>query len=147
MRFLYPIALRAVTGGPPEDRGFTVAFPDLPEALTWGDTRAEALVNAVDCLEEALAARILARESLPAPSPARGRPTVAPGGQIAAKAALYLALKRGRIRPAELARRLRVPRSMVNRLLDPRHASRPKQLDAAFAALGKRLVVSLESAA
>ena len=147
MRFLYPIALRAVTDGPPEDRGFIAAFPDLPEALTWGDTRAEAFVNAVDCLEEALAARILAREPVPAPSPARGRATVAPGGQIAAKAALYLAMKRSRVRPVELARRLGVPRSMVNRLLDPRHASRPKQLDAAFAALGKRLVYSLENAA
>ncbi len=34
---------------------------------------------------------------------------------------------------------------MVTRLLDPAHASKPDQLDNALAALGKRMVVSLET--
>jgi len=146
MRFVYPIDLTEVDGSPAE-RGVAVAFPDLPEAITWGDDRAEALVNAVDCLEEALAARIKSRQDLPQPGPARGRPGIAPGSLIGTKAALYLAMKEGNVRPAELARRMGSDRGAVNRLLDPAHASKPAQFDAAFAALGKRLVVSVESAA
>ncbi len=37
--------------------------------------------------------------------------------------------------------------SLVTRLLDPAHATKPDLFDAAFAALGKRLVVSVENAA
>jgi antitoxin HicB len=59
-----------------EDGCTIVAFPDLPEALTGAATRDEALVLAVDCLEEALAGRIVDGEAIPPPSPARGRPRV-----------------------------------------------------------------------
>jgi predicted RNase H-like HicB family nuclease len=49
----YPAALI------PEKRGgFRVHFPDLPEAITSGDDRAEALAQAADCLDEAIAGRI-----------------------------------------------------------------------------------------
>ena len=51
------------------------------------------------------------------------------------------------MRPAELARRMNIDQPSINRLLDPRHASRPEQFDRAFAALGKRVVLSLENAA
>lgn len=146
MRLVYPIDIREVAGAPAE-RGFAVAFPDLPEAITWGDSQDEACANAVDCLEEALAARMIAREGLPPPSPARGRPTVAPGSLIGAKAALYVALRDSGLTAAELARRMKTQPSAVTRLLDPRHASKPDQLDAAFAALGKRVVMSIEGAA
>jgi len=146
MRLIYPVDVTE-HGGPPDEAGFTVAFPDLPEAVTWGDTLDEALVNATDCLEEALAARILAREVLPVPSAARGRPTIAPGSLIGAKVALYLALRDADITPAELARRLGTQPSGVTRLLDPAHASKPARIDDALTALGKRLVVALEPAA
>lgn len=146
MRLIYPVKLRRVRKGPPAERGVVAAFPDLPEALTWGDDDADALANAADCLEEALAARIKKRLPIPRPSPARGRPAVAPGSLIAAKTALYLALRESGARPADLARRLGVAPQMVTRLLDPAHASKPAQLDAAIAALGKRMVVSLEPA-
>ena len=72
---------------------------------------------------------------------------MAPGGLIAAKTALYLALRASGLPQAELARRMGVRPTTVQRLLDPRHASKPEQFDAAFAALGKRLVVSVETAA
>ena len=147
MRFLYPAQVTEHVEKRPEDSGFAVAFPDLPEALTWGASREAALASAVDCLEEALAARIKAREDLPPPSPARGRPTVAPGSLIGAKAALYLALKDSGVKRSELARRMGAQPSLVTRLLDPAHATKPDLFDAAFAALGKRLVVSVENAA
>ncbi len=151
MRFLYPVEITEHRadhpGDRPEDAGFSAVFPDLPEAITWGADRDAALVSAVDCLEEALAARIKARDPLPPPGPARGRPTVAPGSLIGAKAAFYLALKQSGVKPAELARRMGAQPSLVTRLLDPAHATKPDLFDAAFAALGKRLVVSVENAA
>ena len=145
MRFLYPAKITEHGRG--RDRGFACAFPDLPEAITWGDSREEALAEAVDCLEAALAERIANREELPTPSAARGRPTVAPGSLIATKAALYLAFRESGLKARELAELMGEPPSAVTRLLNPAHASKPEQFDAAFAALGARLVISLESAA
>ena len=147
MRFVYPVEITEHRGRRAKETGFAVAFPDLPEALTWGNTWEKALEEAVDCLEEALAGRITNREDLPAPQTARGRPTVVPGSLIAAKAALYLALGKSGLKQKDLAALLGVHPRAVTRLLDPAHASKPDQFDAAFKALGARLVVSLEGPA
>ncbi len=68
-RYSYPVDLH-------EDRegGYSVTFPDFDEAFTDGDTVAEAVAEAADCLEEALAGRIARRDDIPPPSPAKGRP-------------------------------------------------------------------------
>lgn len=147
MRFSYPVELRNVSEGPPEDHCVLVSFPDVPEAMTFGKDRGDALRSAEDCLEVALAGRIRERHELPLPSAAHGRPTVSPGSLIAQKAALYLALRESGLRAADLARLLDTPPPAVQRLLDPKHASKPDQFDAAFRALGKRVVICLESAA
>ena len=91
-RYSYPINLHNEREG-----GFWVSFPDFDEALTGGDTLAEAITEASDCLEEALAGRIARREDIPRPSPARGRPAAVPGTVLAAKAALYEALREQRL--------------------------------------------------
>jgi len=49
MRYVYPCIL-----GPEDDGGFSVRFPDVPETLTGGANRAEALALAKDCLATAL---------------------------------------------------------------------------------------------
>ena len=51
MRYAYPYELL-----PQPEGGFTITFPDVPEAITQGETREEALAEAADCLEEAIAA-------------------------------------------------------------------------------------------
>ena len=45
MRYAYPCTLTPENGS-----GFTVSFPDVPEALTSGDDRREALEMAEDAL-------------------------------------------------------------------------------------------------
>jgi len=45
---------------PDPEGGFTVTFRDVPEAITEGDTREEALLRAEDALESALAMYIAA---------------------------------------------------------------------------------------
>ncbi len=53
-RFVYPATLTPDT----KDGGFVVTFVDVPEAITQGDDRTDALREATDCLEEAIANRI-----------------------------------------------------------------------------------------
>ena len=50
------------------DGGFVVRFPDLPEAITQGETLEACFEEARDCLEEAIAGRMDRWEEIPLPS-------------------------------------------------------------------------------
>lgn len=52
----------------PEDGGYWISFPDIPEALTEGDSMSEAYEMAVDCLGLTLSTRDFENEPLPEPS-------------------------------------------------------------------------------
>jgi antitoxin HicB len=133
---------------PDTDAGFTVTFRDVPEAITEGETREEALLRAEDALESALAMYIAAKEPLPSSSaPAPGEALVPLSALGMAKAALYDAMRAQGVGRAELARRSRWHLPQVNRVLDLRHASRMEHVEAALAALGLRLVVDVARAA
>jgi predicted RNase H-like HicB family nuclease len=97
--FQYPATLT------PEKAGaFTVRFADLGEAITSGVTRSDALVQAADCLDEAIAGRIADGLEIPMPSAARwNQPLITLPAPTAAKAALYMAMKESRIKNTELA--------------------------------------------
>ena len=142
--FSYPVVLTEDDA----EGGFVVTFPDLPEAITQGDDAAEALSQAADALEEAVAGRIRRGVEIPAPSrPRPGQHLVPVPAQTAVKAALYLALCESGLSKVELAARLGCDEKEVRRLLDPRHPSKLPRLQAALAALGKRLALRLESEA
>jgi antitoxin HicB len=73
-----------------------VAFPDVPEAITQGNDVTDALQQAADCLEEAIAGRLRRHDSIPVPSPVGPDHYAIPlPAQTAAKAALYCALRQG----------------------------------------------------
>lgn len=141
-RYRYPIDLHQEQEG-----GYSVTFPDFSEAFTDGDTFAEAVAEAADCLEEALAGRIVRQDHIPAPSAVKSRPTVVPGATLAAKVALYEALREGRISIGDFAVSTGIQEREVRRMLDPRHATKIDRLEEALAHFGKRLVVSVEEAA
>ena len=131
-----------------EAGGFTVTFPDLPEAITQGEDRLDTLEQAADCLEEAIAGRIRRGDEIPAPSTTKARQAVVPVPPLmAAKAALYLTMREARMSNVKLAKQLGCDEKDVRRLLDPRHNSRITALQAALAVLGKKMVVALENAA
>jgi antitoxin HicB len=128
--------------------GFTVTFRDVPEAITEGDTREEALLRAEDALESALAMYVAAKEPLPASSEPQAGEEMLPLSALGmAKTALYEAMREQRVGRAELARRLRWHLPQVSRVLDPRHASRMEHVETALAALGLRLIIDVARAA
>ncbi len=135
--FDYPVVLT------PDDGSFLVTFPDVPEAITFGATEAEALDMAVDALESALSFYVDDRKPLPVPSVRDDLPTVRPSALESIKLAIYQEMMAQGIRKAELARRLGWKAPQVDRLFDLGHASRLDQLESAAKALGRHIDVSL----
>jgi antitoxin HicB len=143
-KFRYPARLRSEQDG----QTFNVTFRDVPEAITWGRGSEDALRQAADCLEEAIAGRLRRGDTIPSPSKARrGEKLVDVPGATAAKAALYLTMKESGVRASQLARRLKLDEKDVHRMLDPRHATRLSRIEEALRLLGRRLTLSLDEAA
>ena len=84
-----------------------VSFRDLRECLTSGADEAEALSEAADALEEAIAGRMNRTDRIPAPSPRRaGERLVSVPADTASKAALWVALRESGTSRVALAARL-----------------------------------------
>jgi antitoxin HicB len=139
--FDYPVRLE-----PDDNDTILVTFPDVPGAITFGETEAEALAHAVDALESILSVMIADRRDIPLPSAADGRPTVAPTLLGSLKLILYLAMRARGWRKADLARALDMDPRLVDRLLDLRHRSTVAQLDGALRACGARYEVGARPA-
>lgn len=129
-------------------KGFHVRFPDLPEALTGGDDLSDTFGQAADCLAEAIAGRIARGDEIPAPSkPKRGQHLISVPLYLAPKLALYLAMRERGMPNTQLAKLLGVSETVIRRMLNPKHDTKPEKIQAALAALGKRIVVTFEDAA
>lgn len=72
---------------------------------------------------------------------------VGAGARCGQPRTLYLAVREQGLRDVELAKRLGVSETVVRRMLDPKHDTKPAKLQAALNALGKRIVVGFEDAA
>jgi antitoxin HicB len=112
MHYAYPFELLAQPEG-----GFTVTFPDVPEAITQGDTEDDAAAMAEDALVTALSFYTDSAELLPRPSPANGRPLAYVPPLVAAKLALHDAMLAAGVSNVALARRLGTDEKTVRRLL------------------------------
>ena len=127
---------------------FLVTFPDIPFAATDGVTMAEALKEARDCLEEAIAVSIADNLDFPPPSPVRkGQYPIRLTARMSAKAALYITVQETGISKSELARRLGVDEKEIRRMLSPRHQTKLPRIEQALAVLGYQLSVSVQKAA
>jgi antitoxin HicB len=123
-----------------------VTVPDLPEAITFGDDRDDALARASDAIETAIMGMIAAREVIPSPK-SKGRDYVALPALTCAKIELYNAMRKSKVGKAALAKRLGVALPQIDRLLDLRHQSRLDALERALDALGRSLTIVVKSAA
>ncbi|ECT1024032.1 type II toxin-antitoxin system HicB family antitoxin, partial [Salmonella enterica] len=71
--------------------------------------------------------------------------TVVLPATISAKIELYNALLTSHVSKSELARRMGIPNQNIKKLLSPSTKSRLDTIESAFAALGKRLDISVSS--
>jgi antitoxin HicB len=125
-----------------KEGGFVVTFPDIPEAITQGDNIDDAMHHATDALESALDFYFEEGRRVPMPSrPKRGQRMVELPASVAAKVLLLNEMIRQKVRPAELARRLRVTPQEVTRLIDLRHATKIDGIAGALKALGKTMEI------
>jgi antitoxin HicB len=127
-----------------DDVGFTVSFRDIPEALTSGATLEEARDMAVDALATAMDFYFEDKRPVPAPSkPRRGEELIELPASLAAKVLLLNEMLAQKVSPAELARRLHTRPQDIQRVIDIGHVTKIDTIALAFAALGKRLELSV----
>ena len=139
--FSYAVKVHAEAGS------FWSSCRDIPEAHSAGDTVEELLANAVEGLELALTIYVDQSRPIPLPSaPVEGERVVHLPTLVAAKVSLWNAMREADMRKADLARLLNSSQTNVDRLVDFEHSSKIEQVEAALAALGKRLAVSVEAA-
>jgi antitoxin HicB len=141
MRYAYPYELL-----PQPEGGFTIVFPDVPEAITQADGETKTAAMAQDALVTALSFYTDTGEKLPRPSPNRGRPVAYVPALAAAKLALHDAMLAAGMSNVALARQLGTDEKTVRRLRDPLHHSRIDRVDAALRVLGKRMGIVIEAA-
>jgi antitoxin HicB len=134
----YPVTLT-----PDDNDTLLVTFADIPEAITYGETKEEALVYGLDALETILEVYMERKMPVPYPSPVDGRPVVILPVVVAGKVILHNTLLEAGKRKADLARLLNLSPTVVDRLLSLRHKSKIEQIETALAAFGKRLVVDV----
>lgn len=124
--------------------GLWLSFPDVPEAFTNGSDLADALSHASDALETAFDFYFETKKRVPLPSaPRRSNKMVELPASVAAKILLHNEMIAQKVRPAELARRMKIPRQEMTRLLNPRHTTKIDSIALALSALGKRLELSV----
>ena len=141
MQYAYPCVLTS------EEDGVSVSFPDIPEALTCGNDRPDALAQSADALVAALSAYVYAREDIPVPSSAiSGQELIAVPLIVAAKLALYSEMRRQDMTKTALAKRLGLSEGAIRKLLDPDHRSHIGQVEKALKALGHSLVIADQAA-
>lgn len=138
--FAFPIQLTPDN----EDGGYVVTFRDLPEAITQGDSISECIVEAIDCLEEAIAARIDDNLDIPNPSsPLEAEYLVELPLTMVFKVLLYLAFRETNINKTQLAHKLNLDEKEIRRILDPRHSTKLSTIERVLLILGKKVEVRI----
>ena len=102
---------------------------------------------AEDALATALAGYVHEKWEIPTPSDvADGQVSVPVPTVVAAKLALYTAMRAQRITKVELADRLGISESAVRKLTNPDHRSHMSQVQKALRAVGRSLKVEVTAA-
>jgi len=137
--FIYPAKIET-----DEDGFFLVTFRDLPFAATDGKIHQEALEAAIGCLEEAIAMCIDDGLMVPLPSMQRKDEIgIVLPALMAAKAALYITIRKKGLTKAAFARLLNVNEKESRRLLDPHHKTKIPRINEALSVMGNKLVIGM----
>ncbi|WP_338615702.1 type II toxin-antitoxin system HicB family antitoxin [Achromobacter sp. E1] len=131
----------------PEGDGFNVTFRDIPEAITCGDNRDDALEMAAGALVTAMEFYFEDRRPVPLPSdPKDGEVLIALPASVWAKVLLLNEMIAQRVTPAELARRMNTRPQEVTRIINLGHATKIDTIAAALRTMGKDLEISVREA-
>lgn len=132
--FNYPFVLREQKEG-----GYLVQFQDFPEAITQCDDKEDALNSALDCLEEAIANRMVMGLDIPSSNYKSNRSVLIPLPiTLAEKCALYIAMKNNKEKNVSLAKKLKCDVREFRRLLVPKYKSKILKIEEALSVLGKK---------
>ena len=140
MRYEFPCEI--VVDLEEEREAYVVRFPDVYGANTGGWSWDEAVALAQDALSAALGMYVERREDVPTPSRRSGdQVMVSVPANLAAKIALYKAMREQGITNVALAARLGLGENAVRRLIDPDHRSHMDHLERALHAVERSVVV------
>ncbi len=127
--------------------GYVVSFRDIPEALTEGRTKAEALEMASDALATAMDFYFEDRRQVPAPSKTKkDEVLITLPTSLSAKVLLLNEMLKEGMSPSVLARRLKTTPQSVTRIVDLHHPTKIDTISAALEAMGKKLVLTVANA-
>ncbi|HAU5528435.1 TPA: type II toxin-antitoxin system HicB family antitoxin [Proteus mirabilis] len=125
-----------------EEGGYVVSFLDIPEALTQGDTREEALEMAQNALLTAFEFYFEDNEKIPEPSVITGDYIELPVSVVAKILMLNLFVD-SKLTRSELARKMGVKKQEITRLFNLQHSTKIDTINQAIIAMGSKLSISL----
>lgn len=135
----YPALFEAAPEG-----GFVVTFRDIPEAITQGESEAEAMEMAEDVLVSAMEFYFEDKRQIPAPSAAEADERLVDlPASVAAKVLLLNTMIEAGISNVELARRMGTSPAEMQRIVNLEHPTKIDTVDKALHALGRRLEISI----
>lgn len=127
--------------------GFMAVCNDMPKFVTAGETEDEIIALAPEAFE--MAVECYMDENIPVPLPSgdvmETGCVIVLSVTLSAKIELYNTLLASHVSKSELARRMGIPNQNIKRLLSPSTKSRLDTMESAFAALGKRLDISVSA--
>lgn len=124
----------------PDGASYRVEFSDIPEAISFGDTAEHAQEMAHEALLTALEFYFEGLREVPSPSPVEiGQEYVELPASIAVKVQLLNEMVRQRIKQVDLANRMHISPTQVNRIVNVRQSTKIDTINEAFKALGKHL--------
>jgi antitoxin HicB len=127
------------------DGGVLATFADVPEAIAHGVDQQDAIWHAKKALAAALFGYLKEERRLPAARRTSGV-RVAPRTTDVLKIAVIEAWMESGVSKTEFARMLGVDEKEVRRILDPDAATKADRLEAALAALGRKIHLAVEAA-
>ena len=121
---------------------YLVTCPDLPEVPSFGNTKLDAIGYGQAAVEEAVAACLAGFDDIPRPN-VEGKYPVAVSLQLSMKVLLKWMLESRSITRHQLAKAMGKARPQIDRLFDPSHGTKLDQYEAAAAAMGATIDITV----
>lgn len=128
-----------------EEGRFFAEFPDIPEAITEGESLEETYFNASEALTLAIEGRLEENIEVPVPSVCKkDQKLISPSARAQAALLIRWAKNQGHHTTSEIARSLNTSWPAVSRLENPKHWPSLRQLEKIANVLGQQLILSME---